>query len=1189
MLRLPEQWPGLPEILQAEDIANFLKFSLLFIFVLSLSGLAGALFSQEPGWNTVFWNSLALTAASGAAIWLLQRKKVLPAVYLAVIGNGVWLALAAWMGAGVNGITYAALILPILTAALFLGRQAGFLAALASAGYGLFLLTAGRMGWLVNIERPISDVFAWLAHTALFFVSAQLISISLWQVERALKKARAEIEERAQTESEIRRLNAELEERIAERTAQLAESEERYRLISTVSSDYVFSSRVNEDGSLVLDWVAGAFEKMTGYSREEYVERGGWSAALHPDDSGIDQRDMESIRKNQPVITEVRTFTKQGELRWERVYAHPRWDERENRLIGVYGAVQDITERKQTEQALRASENRFRTLVEQLPVITYMDRVDPFGNDLYVSPQFEQLTGYNPEEGLRGEYDFWFNHVHPEDRAQMTEEYRRCLENGEPLKSEYRFLARDGRFVWFQDRAVRLDDANGQPEYILGVITDITERKQAEQRLERQANQLAMLYQLGQRMAASRGLEEIYRATQQTVEQLMPTDAFYIALLDESQNTIEYVYLTDQGVRYPDESIPISEQTITARVITTGEPLVFTTDAGWEAFHINRSLYGTQEESRSVLIAPLKLSGKVIGAISAQSYQPDTYTGEQIQVFMTLANQVATAIGNSRLVQSLRLQAAALDAAANAIIISDADGIIQWVNPAFTAMTGYSSHEAIGKKTSLLRSGLQEQAFYEELWNTLAEGRVWQGELVNRRKDGSLYVEEQVITPVRDEQGKVFRYISIRQDITSRKQAEEREIRRRAMMKTVIDLGKAVTKITDLRQCLHEIHRSVQVGLGFDRVGLFDYDPVQKQVRGLIGTSAAGELEDTSWFSEPVEAYEGWIKAVSETRGLHLVENYSAAYDLASHEHMRGVEQHATLAGWVGEKPVLLIGVDNLVTGRKFSPEQLEALELFAGYAGLAIENAQWNAQLEQRVAERTQQLQAANQELESLAYTIAHDLRIPVRAMLGFASILKETEAGNLSLASLQRLDRIRDSAKLMGQQVDELLEFMRMGRAALRSQPVDMTGLVRAVRESLETEMEGRDIRMRVQDLPACQGDRSLLRRVWLNLLANAIKFTRSRPLAEIEIGARQAEGVTEYFIRDNGVGFDMKFVDNLFGAFQRLHHPDEYEGTGMGLAIVQRILQRHGGSIRAEAEEGKGAAFYFTLEAKQPSPPA
>ena len=1180
MLRLPKQWPGLPEILQAEDIAKFLKFSLLLILGLSLAGIAGAFFSQEAGWDTVFWNSLALTAASGAAIWLLQRKKVLPAVYLAVIGNGVWMAVAAWMGAGVNGITYTALLLPVLTAALFLGRRAGLLAVLASAGYGLLLLAAGRMGWLVNVERPISDVFAWLANTAFFFISAQLINISLWQVERALKKARAEIDERAQTEAEIRRLNDELEQRIIERTAQLAKSEERYRLISTVSSDYMFFSQVHEDGSLHLDWVAGAFEKITGFSREEYVARGGWLAALHPDDIKTDQRDMEKLRGNKPVISEVRTFTKQGELRWVRVYAHPRWDERENRLIGVYGAVQDITERRQAEEALRASENRFRTLVEQLPVVTYLDDTLNYGETTYLSPQFETMTGYRLEDGLGSDLTFWLERIHPEDRQKALEAYDRCITQGEPMNREYRFLMRNGKYIWLQDRAIRLTDTAGQSRHILGVIFDVTERKQVEEQLKQQATQLAVLYDLGQKIAASSGLEEIYNATQDAVEQLMLMDAFYIALVNERQQTVEYVYLTDKGQRYPNDILPLSEHTLTSHVIETGELLLVTNQKEQDALEIQSGWYGTGENTQSVMVAPLKQGGKVIGAISVQHYQPGAYQDEHRQVFMTLANQVSTAIENSRLVQSLRLQAAALDAAANAIVISDADGIIQWVNPAFTAMTGYRSHEAIGQKTSLLRSGLQEPAFYEELWNTLAEGRVWQGELVNRRKDGSFYVEEQIITPVRDEQGKVFRYVSIKQDITSRKQSEEREIRRRAMMETVIDLGKAVTKITDLRQCLQEIHRSVQVGLGFDRVGLFDYDPVQRQVRGLIGTNAAGEIEDTRWFSEPVDAYEGWVKAVSETRGLHLVENYSAAYDLANHQDMRGVEQHATLAGWVGEKPVLLIGVDNLVTGRKFSPEQLEALELFAGYAGLAIENAQWNAQLEQRVAERTRQLEAANQELESLAYTIAHDLRIPARAMHGFASILKETEAENLTPASLQRLDRIRDSAKLMGQQVDDLLEFMRAGHVALRIQPVDMNSLVETARASLENEMKGRQIRIQVQNLPACQGDRVLLRQVWVNLLSNAIKFTRSRSLAEIEIGAREVEGETEYFIRDNGVGFDMKFVGNLFGAFQRLHHPDEYGGTGMGLAIVQRIIQRHRGSIRAEAEEGKGAAFYFTL---------
>lgn len=1180
MLRLPEQWPGLPEILQAEDIAKFLKFSLLFIFALSLSGLAGALFSQEPGWNTVFWNSLALTAASGAAIWFLQRKKVLPAVYLAVIGNGVWLAVAAWMGAGVKGITYAALVFPVLVATLFLGRRAGFLAALASAGYGLFLLAAGRMGWLVNADRPISDIFAWLANATSFFIAAQLISIALWQVERALKKARAEIEERAQTEAEIRRLNAELEQRIAERTAQLAESEERYRLISTISSDYMFSSRVNEDGSLVLDWVAGAFEKMTGYSYEEYIERGGWLAALHPEDVETDRHDMEMLKKNQPVISEVRALTKQGEARWVRVYAHPRWDERENRLLGVYGAVQDITARKQTEEALRASENRFRMLVEQLPVVTYLDDAQNYGETLYMSPQFETMTGYSLREGIDSDVNFWLERIHPEDRQTAHDAYQRCFYEGEPLNREYRFRARNNHYIWVQDRAIRVQNAQGRSEYILGVFHNITERKLAEEQLRQQTMQLSVLYQLRQHVSAARSLEEIYQAAQQAVEKLFPTEAFFIALADEQRQTVNYVYLVDKGQRYPNDSLPFTERSLTTYVIQTGEMLLAATQEDWSTLDAGSGLYGTGKDTLSIMITPLKPAGKVIGAISVQHYQFNMYTEEHRQIFMTLASQVATAIENSRLVQSLRLQAAALDAAANAIMISDKNGIIQWVNPAFTEMTGYSSHEAIGQKTSLLRSGLQDGAFYKELWNTLSEGRVWQGELVNRRKDGNLYVEEQVITPVRDEHGKIFRYISIKQDITSRKQAEEREMRRREMMEKVIELGKAVTKMTDLGQCLREIHRSVQQGLGFDRVGLFDYDPVQNLVRGLIGTNTAGEIENTAWFSEPMEAYEGWVKAIHEARSLHLVENFAADYDLANHADMRGVGQHATLAAWAGGKPVILIGVDNLTTGRKFSAEQLESLELFAGYAGLAIENAHWNAQLEQRVAERARQLEAANQELESLAYTIAHDLRIPARAMHGFASLLKETEAGNLSFESMQRLDRIRESAKLMGQQVDDLLEFMRVGRATLRIRPVDMNILVETAHASLEKEMGDRDIRLKIQDLPACQGDRSLLFQAWSNLLGNAIKFTRSRSLAEIEIGAREVEGKTEYFIRDNGVGFDMKFTGNLFGAFQRLHHPEEYEGTGMGLAIVQRIIQRHGGRIWAEAKEGEGAAFYFTL---------
>jgi len=1180
MLRLPEKWPGLPEILQAEDISKFLKFSLIFVLGLSLLGIAGTLFSQQPGWDTVLWNSIVLMSASTLAVWLLQRKRVLPAVYLAVIGNGVWLAFTAWVGAGVQGLTYAALILPVLTAAVFLGRRAGFLAAFVAAVYGLVLVAAGRAGWLVNLERPISDTFAWLSHAITFFIAAQLISIALWQVERALKKAHAEIDERARSEAEIRRLNAELEQRIAERTAQLAASEERYRLISTVSSDYMFSSRAQEDGTLNLDWVAGAFERITGYTREAYLAHGGWLAALHPDDRQADQRDMEKLRNNQPVISEVRTIHKNGDLRWVRVYAHPVWDAEKQQIVAITGAVQDITERKQAEEALRASEKRFRALVEQLPVITYTDDARQFGHTLYISPQLESIVGYTPAEWIAGDIDFWQAQIHPADRQRALAEYEQCLAEGRPTDSEYRFFTRSGALVWLHDRAIRLDDAEGQPEFVQGVIVDITERKLAEQRFEQQARQLAVLYQLGQQIVASVVLDEIYRSTLHAVEQLMPTEAFSISLLDESARVIQDVYLIDRGKRYPNETTQLTEHTLTSHVIQTGEPLFIANGAADATLDVGRRPPGAPQETRSLLVAPLKLGGEVLGALSAQHYEPNMYTLEHLRLLETLANQVAIAIENARLVQSLRLQVAALNAAANAIVISDVQGIVQWVNPAFSALTGYSAAEAVGNKTSLLRSGEHQQEFYADMWQKLMEGQVWQGEIVNRRKDGSLYTEEQIITPVRDEKGQVFRFIAIKQDITRRKQAETREARRREMLQTVIQLGKAVTQVTDPRLCLLEIYQSVRAGLGFDRVGLFSYDAAIQQVQGLLGTNSSGDMEDNSWYVQRITPTSSWDKAIHATKGIYLIENYLETYAPSPEDEMYGVQQHATLAAWAGEKPVMLICVDNLSSQRPFTDEQLEALELFGGYAGLAVENARWNAQLEQRVIERTAELQAANRELEALAYTIAHDLRIPARAMHGFASILKETQSQNLDSEALRRLDLIRASARQMGQLVDDLLEFMRIGRVSLNRRPVNMNSLVARSQLELEKMIAGREIRFQILPLPDCEGDPLLLKQVWFNLLGNAIKFTRPRQVAEIEIGAQELEGQTHYYIRDNGVGFDMQFTGKLFGAFQRLHHPDEFEGTGMGLAIAQRIIQRHGGLIQAEAEVEKGATFSFTL---------
>ncbi len=236
------------------------------------------------------------------------------------------------------------------------------------------------------------------------------------------------------------------------------------------------------------------------------------------------------------------------------------------------------------------------------------------------------------------------------------------------------------------------------------------------------------------------------------------------------------------------------------------------------------------------------------------------------------------------------------------------------------------------------------------------------------------------------------------------------------------------------------------------------------------------------------------------------------------------------------------------------------------------------NRDLERRAAE----LEVANKELESFSYSISHDLRAPLASIGSFASRLLE-DYDQLPPDARRMAELIQGNSTAMTQLVEGLLEFSRFIRQPLHRQSVDVNELVRQVLEDLHAQEEGRKIEVRIGDLPPCQADPILLKQVWMNLISNALKFTRAREVARIEISAKTTgEGTTLYFIRDNGVGFDPKEAERLFGVFHRLHSEDEYEGTGVGLAIVERIIHRHGGQVRAEGELDHGAAFYFSLPA-------
>jgi PAS domain S-box-containing protein len=512
-----------------------------------------------------------------------------------------------------------------------------------------------------------------------------------------------------------------------------------------------------------------------------------------------------------------------------------------------------------------------------------------------------------------------------------------------------------------------------------------------------------------------------------------------------------------------------------------------------------------------------------------------------------------------------------------AIYMLDAEGRVASWNTGAQRIKGYRADEILGRNFSCFYppEDIASGRPAEQLRCAVAAGR-FEEEGWRVRKDGSRLWANVVITPVYDASGTLRGFAKVTRDVTGRRRAEEllrlNEARLEALVRLNQMTGAALREITDFAL-------ESAVALTGSKIGYLAFLNDDESVLTMHSWSKAAMAQCAiidKPIVYPVVGTGLWGEAVRQRKPV-FTNDYQADNPLKK-GHPEGhvkMLRHMNAPIFDGERIVIVAGVGN--KDAPYDDSDVRQLTL--------LMQGTWQLIQRKRAAEAisryNEQLEEANRELEAFSYSVSHDLRTPLRCLDGFSLALIEDCGDTLDERAKDYLHRIRAASQRMGVLIDDLLELSRITRQDLNRRSVDLSRMARLVEQELRGLEPGRDVEFVIEDGVIARGDEVLLRTVLQQLLENAWKFTSRQPRARIGFGRTSSEGQAVYFVRDNGVGFEMEYADQLFGAFHRLHTAAEFPGSGIGLATVQRVIQRHGGRIWADAAPNRGATFYFTLE--------
>lgn len=921
----------------------------------------------------------------------------------------------------------------------------------------------------------------------------------------------------------------------------LTESEQKYRRLFQDAKVGMYRSKL--DGSAFLD-VNNKFAEILGFSPEELIGTPGRIRWADPDER---DRMIALIKTSGGVLTdyETRLIAKQGNIK-EVVASITLFPE-----DGYFeGTMVDITERKMESVALQLSKERllFATEGANLGVWNW----DIISGELIWSDRCKTLFGIDIHETMS--YDRFREALHPDDRDYTDKAVKDALDNHKDYDIEYRTMWPDGSIHWLAAKGRGYYDEEGKAKRLEGVVIDIHEQKMM--------------------VEALRENEERYKlANLATFNIIWDWDLQTNSLLWNDHFKTQFGYSAEEIEPGIDSWVNRIHPDDLSRVDYSIHSAIESGENFWNDQYRFICKNGKTED------------------VEDRGYIVRESNGQPLRMIGAMRVVTEHKQAEAKLKESLALLR----------IAGEASKLGGWSvnleeNRSYWSDEVAAIHEMPYGYAPLVEEGI---SFYAPEWrekitqvfsDCASKGIPYNEEMEIITATGKRVWVQTIGEAVRDETGRIIKVHGAFQDISERKQIEVSLHRYTERLRNLHKIDLAILQAIESPEAIAKTAlQHIRELLNCQRasVGIFDLEKKNVQIFAAnVGGKTIvqlGEILNDEVYGDIEILHQGKmeivedmtkVKVPSVTSRILQAEGIQASINvpLVSAQKLYGVLN----VGWDGPRTI--------------STEEMEIAGEVAGQITIAVEQAhllnetkRYAAELEHRIEERTSQLLASNKELEAFSYSVSHDLRAPLRHISGYVELLLDRFNQNLPEKAQHYLNTISDSVGEMGRLIDDLLKFSRAGRMELNLNPINMQKVFDDALLQVKQANPNREIKWKISPLPEVTGDYNLLSMVWVNLLSNAVKFTRNRKMAKIEVGVNDEKSEFTFYIRDNGVGFDMQYAQKLFGVFQRLHSTAEFEGTGIGLANVRRTITRHDGKTWAEAEPDKGATFYFTLPKK------